>query len=150
MSSHAARGAYLLLVTVAADRDVEVGALGTIRFEHGTYVYVGSAMGGLEQRVVRHLRRDKRMRWHIDRLLDASDRVEALLVPSRIDVECELASLVEGIPGAVGIRHFGCSDCRCRSHLFRVSERIAACLRSSFPEPLRRVSGVSAGRKDDR
>jgi len=131
-------GAYLLLLHLDRPREVAVGALGTLPFDAATYVYVGSAMGGLEQRVARHLRDDKRPRWHIDRLLAAADRAEALLLPSPVRVECELAALVATLPDTAAVRGFGCSDCRCEAHLFRVSERSAACLRAAFPAHLRR------------
>lgn len=130
-------GAYLLLLRLNSPRDVAVGSLGTIRFASGTYVYVGSAMNGLEQRVARHLRDEKKVRWHIDHLLTSTDGVDALLVPSPVDVECELASFISSIPNASGVRGFGCSDCRCRSHLFHVPESAAACLRSLFRGPPR-------------
>lgn len=62
------RGTYILTVRLDSPRTVAVGALGTISFGAGTYIYAGSAMGGLDQRVSRHLRRDKPRRWHIDSL----------------------------------------------------------------------------------
>ena len=131
--SRGATGAYLLLLHMDGPREVTVGALGRISFARGAYVYVGSAMGGLEQRVARHLREEKRMRWHIDHLLAASDGVEAFLVPSPVDVECELAAFISAVPGASPVRGFGCSDCGCCSHLFHVPEAMADCLRSLFP-----------------
>ena len=126
-------GAYLLLVRMNEERDVTVGALGRMRFARGTYIYVGSAMGGLEQRVARHLRVEKKRRWHIDHLLASSDGVEALLVPSPVKVECPLASFVSSLPATVPVPRFGCSDCHCLSHLFHVSEAGERCLRSLFP-----------------
>lgn len=133
------KGAYLLLLHIGDERSVPIGSLGTIRFDRGTYVYIGSAMGGLEQRVARHLRHEKRIRWHIDHLTAVSDGVEALLIPSQTDVECDLASLIKSIPGATGVAGFGCSDCRCRSHLFLVPEQVVKCLCASFPDSLRRA-----------
>jgi Uri superfamily endonuclease len=138
-------GAYLLLVRLNEERDIAVGSLGPMRFPQGTHVYVGSAMGGLEKRVARHLREEKRMRWHIDHLLASADGVEALLVPSPVDVECELASFIESIPGASPTRGFGCSDCRCPSHLYHLPEAAADCLRSLFPHSLK----AENARQDD-
>lgn len=112
-------GTYILAIALDAGRDIEVGALGTLSFPAGTYCYAGSAMGGLDQRVSRHLSREKRVRWHIDRLTLAADSVEAFVSYPDPVPECALASMAEGCgmePFAPG---FGCSDCRCRTHLFR-------------------------------
>lgn len=68
------RGTYLLAVRLDSPRTVGVGALGDIRFDAGVYIYVGSAMGGLDQRVGRHLSGRKTLRWHIDYLTSVCDR----------------------------------------------------------------------------
>lgn len=67
------RGTYILVVRLDSPRDLRVGALGDIRFDAGTYIYAGSAMGGLDQRLSRHLSREKTIRWHIDYLTTACD-----------------------------------------------------------------------------
>ena len=53
------KGTYVLVIALGSDRDIRVGALGTFHFPKGTYCYTGSAMAGLDQRLSRHLRRDK-------------------------------------------------------------------------------------------
>ena len=73
-------GTYILEIALGSDTELEVGALGTLRFSAGEYCYVGSAMGGLDQRVSRHLSREKKVRWHIDRLTMAADSVDAYVV----------------------------------------------------------------------
>ena len=70
-------GTYILIITLGSDIVLDVGALGPLHFPKGLYCYVGSAMGGLDQRVSRHLSKDKKVRWHIDRLTMAADSVEA-------------------------------------------------------------------------
>ena len=111
-------GTYILLIALGSDTELEVGALGTLRFPAGTYCYVGSAMGGLDQRVSRHLSREKRVRWHIDRLTLAADSVEAYVSYPDYVPECTLASMAEGCGMTPFADGFGCSDCRCRTHLF--------------------------------
>jgi len=64
------KGSYILLIKLLKDSEIKVGSLGTISFKKGFYVYVGSAMGGLEQRINRHLRKNKKTFWHIDYLLN--------------------------------------------------------------------------------
>jgi len=113
------RGSYLLVLRVPRVVSVEVGALGQIRFPAGFYVYVGSAMAGLSARLARHRRRRKRMHWHIDWLASSARIVDTLPIRSSERLECDLARAMAGfasdrVPG------FGCSDCSCESHLFRM------------------------------
>ncbi|MDA1071819.1 MAG: DUF123 domain-containing protein, partial [Proteobacteria bacterium] len=64
-------GAYLLLFDLAAALDLgPVGRLGRVRLVPALYAYAGNAKGpgGLRARIARHLARDKRPHWHIDRL----------------------------------------------------------------------------------
>lgn len=108
-------GAYQLLIRLRLGRTLTVGALGRIDFQPGWYVYSGSARNGLAQRIQRHLRREKRMHWHVDHLLAVADGVEAFVSPGLDRSECELHA---GLPrGGTPIIGFGSSDCRCVSHL---------------------------------
>ena len=116
------KGTYAILMALGSDSVLDVGALGSILFPSGRYCYVGSAMGGLDQRISRHLSREKRARWHIDVLTLAADSAEAYESYPDPVPECELARMAEesGMePFAPG---FGCSDCRCRTHLFRADD----------------------------
>jgi len=118
------RGAYCLCIEVSADMEVSVGILGRITFPRGRYVYVGSALNSLEPRITRHMRTSEGTHnvthWHIDYLLRERavtlDRV--YYAESCERMECLIASGVaeHGEP-VVG---FGCSDCDCVSHLYRV------------------------------
>ena len=118
------RGSYCLCISVNQPRAVEVGALGTITFEKGLYVYVGSALNGIDSRVRRHLRTNRgdyrAIHWHIDYLLkqEGVEVVDVYVLHTVEREECRLASelLKLGRP----VRGFGCSDCRCVSHLYRV------------------------------
>ncbi|MFQ6053962.1 MAG: DUF123 domain-containing protein [Candidatus Bathyarchaeia archaeon] len=120
------KGAYCLCITVEGEVAVEVGALGRHTFTPGRYIYVGSALSGLEARVRRHLNTSrgapKAVRWHIDYLLrEPAVRVDAVYTHvSDERVECEIAAEVarRGVP----LRGFGCSDCRCESHLYKVED----------------------------
>lgn len=101
---------------------LNVGALGTLAFKPGLYAYVGSAQTNLEQRIKRHLRKEKRLFWHIDYLLDseATKVVKVLHKKAGKTEECTLARALseKGEP----VDGFGCSDCDCRSHLFRIGD----------------------------
>lgn len=114
-------GAYVLLVSLAEAGNIRVGKRHAQRFAPGLYLYVGSALGGLESRVARHLCRQKRLHWHIDYLLEVALVRQVFILPTRQRVECpiacHLATRFEAVPG------FGCSDCQCRSHLFFAGNR---------------------------
>jgi Uri superfamily endonuclease len=120
----ATKGAYCLCIKVREDMAVEVGALGVINFPEGEYVYVGSALNSLEPRVERHLLTStgdhKVTHWHIDYLLrePAATIQEVYVIETGMKLECSIAEKVaeNGQP----VRGFGCSDCRCVSHLYRV------------------------------
>ncbi|MEM3647735.1 MAG: GIY-YIG nuclease family protein [Thermoproteota archaeon] len=64
------RGSYILIILVGRNVWFKPGSLPRVRLPPGCYIYVGSAMGpgGFEKRVLRHLRKNKRTRWHIDYL----------------------------------------------------------------------------------
>jgi Uri superfamily endonuclease len=116
------KGIYALAIRLSEDVSVGVGALGMTYLRKGMYVYVGSGQANLEQRVRRHLRAEKRLFWHIDYLLSSpSAKIEkAFWMQGDKAAECAVAEELgeQGEP-AVG---FGCSDCRCTSHLFRVKD----------------------------
>ena len=119
-----AKGAYCICIEVGDDLRVEIGALGVIDFHKDRYIYVGSALNGLDSRVLRHLNTSKgvynAIHWHIDYLLrEESVSVEAVYVRlSDEKIECEIACKVSRYGS--GVKGFGCSDCKCNSHLFRV------------------------------
>jgi Uri superfamily endonuclease len=99
------------------------------------YAYVGSAMNGLEARTRRHLEGRGRKRWHIDYLMELAEDKEALLFPSDVDIECDLAARLRSLPGASEpLAGFGSSDCHCRSHLFRLDTQACSALRQAFSE----------------
>jgi len=112
-------GTYTLLVELAEDATVEVGALGEYALSAGWYAYVGSAFGpGGFSRVDRHRElaageRDAR-HWHVDYLLGhpAAELVADVRTAEQ-DVECAVARALPESP----IAGFGASDCDCASHL---------------------------------
>jgi Uri superfamily endonuclease len=111
-------GSYLLLMELPAPRNLMVGRLGSFRFPAGWYVYAGSALGGVEQRVARHLRLSDVRRWHLDYLKAEATVRQSFTFPGRERRECGLAAELLSRPGAaVPALRFGASDCRCPSHL---------------------------------
>ncbi|WP_338457675.1 GIY-YIG nuclease family protein [Methylococcus capsulatus] len=106
---------YQLDIVLTADARIIVGRLGEFLFPAGRYVYTGSACRNLAARIDRHLSRDKKLRWHIDYLLEV-ESAEVVGVRLFEDGECVVNQTTEGIVVAPG---FGASDCSsgCGSHL---------------------------------
>ncbi len=116
------KGIYILVMELRKDSKLRIGALGPVSFPKGFYAYVGSAMGGLEQRINRHLGKSKKLHWHIDYLLKKS-QIKKVIVKetSSKSEECRTAGMVKST-GGIPVLGFGCSDCRCQSHLFYFKE----------------------------
>lgn len=122
-------GSYLLLLQLDASITVNVGRLGRAKFQPGRYVYLGSALGpgGVAARLSRHLRPEKRMRWHIDYLTPVAPVTGAAGVYGMDRRECTWSHAVEAVPGASApVRGFGSSDCRngCTAHLWRLPDAL--------------------------
>jgi len=91
------KGVYALFILIKKDISVKVGALGVIK--------------------------KKKKFWHIDYLLTQRPvEIEKIICKeAKKEEECKLARALTkfGEP----IRGFGCSDCHCESHLFRIKEQ---------------------------
>jgi sugar fermentation stimulation protein A len=111
------KGTYCLVIRMDRPRSIAVGRLGTISFRPGYYVYVGSALAGLEARIGRHLSIRKRKHWHIDYLLEHGEiaGIRRIVSPERL--ECIIARRV-GKLSESPVRGFGSSDCSCETHLY--------------------------------
>ncbi len=113
-------GSYILWLQLTSRRTVAVGKLGEALFEPGTYGYVGSALGpgGVRARLGRHLRQEKRMRWHIDYLRAVATVRGAWVLYGKKRREHDLAQALLGFPGhKIPLDGFGASDCSCKTHL---------------------------------
>ncbi len=114
------KGIYCLIFKNRACK-IEVGKKGEFSFYPGFHIYVGSAMGpGGLKRVQRHINlsrnRDRNPRWHVDYLhLNPAFRLVSVVYAfTSARLECALASRV----GGDSVLGFGCTDCKCSSHLF--------------------------------
>jgi Uri superfamily endonuclease len=108
-------GAYALLISLPSPLAVKAGAR-TASLTPGLYLYCGSARGpgGLAARIARHMRREKRERWHVDQLTREGEVLGAFVFPG--GDECAINETLEALP--TPLEGFGSSDCRrCRSHL---------------------------------
>jgi sugar fermentation stimulation protein A len=111
------RGSYLLLMHLTRKRRLAAGGLPVTVLPPGHYIYVGSAMTNLSQRLARHRQRDKSPHWHIDYLTAKAGGVLSLPIRSSQRLECTIADTLSSVlePGPMG---FGSSDCSCPTHLF--------------------------------
>ncbi|MBL0699691.1 MAG: GIY-YIG nuclease family protein [Desulfosarcina sp.] len=75
-------------------------------------------MGGLTARINRHLRKEKKFHWHIDYLLKHSSIINIITGENNdgSKYQCRIARIL--IKNLDCIKGFGCSDCKCSSHLF--------------------------------
>ena len=110
------KGSYIILLELKKDKTIQIGKIGNIIFKKGYYVYIGSALNGLEQRINRHLRKHKKIRWHIDYLLQHVIIIDIFYKENDKKEECSLAKKFER--KLFSISNFGCSDCKCNTHLF--------------------------------
>lgn len=116
------KGVYVLIIQVTKDINVTVGALGRLLFKKGLYAYVGSAQNNLKLRVKRHLRKEKTLFWHIDYLLHNENTkiIEVFYHEASKKEECAIANKLS--KKGESARGFGCTDCNCGSHLFRIND----------------------------
>lgn len=117
------RGVYNLIIRFNRECAVRKVRGAVLLLEPGLYIYTGSARGSgstsLEQRVRRHLTRDKKQFWHIDRILHcrSAEVVAVVFAETRRDAECSVnAALTEDPHISTLGKWIGSSDCRCRSH----------------------------------
>jgi Uri superfamily endonuclease len=134
-------GIYTLILRLDRRREIRVGSLGSISFREGHYAYSGSARGtGGLKRVKRHLDvlggLNKSRHWHIDFILPLAVFEGMVVTYTAQDLECIIArrigAMLEPIPG------FGCTDCRCISHLHFSAdlEIMLAAVRGAHSDPV--------------
>lgn len=111
------KGFYILILHMEKETTITIGKLGTTPFPPGTYCYVGRAKTCLRQRIARHSRKTKSLRWHIDHLLPHVEIRSVFLLPLDSTTECALARQLMGKGGTPYPTRFGASDCRCPGHL---------------------------------
>jgi len=125
------KGAYILYLEVQQSLTLNIGILKRCLFPAGRYVYVGSALNGIEKRIARHRRiahqKTGKLHWHIDRLLAHP----AVRLTSKKALagrrECEVSRRIATRRGAaVPVLHFGSTDCKagCKAHLYRIDAGI--------------------------
>jgi Uri superfamily endonuclease len=102
---------------------IPAGKLKETEFEPGIYLYIGSARNSLSGRIARHLRKEKKMFWHIDYFLQKA-KIKEIWVRNNYFDECQILSEAKNsLKNSCFLsKKFGSSDCRCRSHLIYLPE----------------------------
>ena len=111
------RGTYVMFIRLR--KEVLLKKPRKMRLEKGLYLYVGSAWNSLTGRLSRHLKKEKKIHWHVDQLTIAGEVVAILALPG-LKVEREISEFLSG--RFESVRNFGSSDLPVRSNLFRVPE----------------------------
>ena len=119
-------GSYILILHLKRKKIISVGKLGKCSFPAGYYTYVGSALGpgGLAARLKHHMHSNATHHWHIDYLRPGARLAEIWISEYEEHLEHLWATMLSQLNKTV--RHFkgfGCSDCKCPSHLFHFPER---------------------------
>lgn len=112
---------YLVLFYLKRSQKLTVGSLGSIFFERGYYLYVGSyPYQSVEKRIQRHRLKKKKLFWHID-YFSSLATVRFLDYYLFSQPECRLARFLRQYYKYID--SFGSSDCHCSSHMFFVAEK---------------------------
>ena len=126
----ALKGTYTLLLACKRPFKLRIGKLGLANVEKGNYLYTGSALGtgavSLEQRVTRHRRRNKRVKWHVDYLTVHREIAIVNVICTETDrrLECQISQqILSDLNGKPIIQRAGASDCKCSGHLLSVRLR---------------------------
>lgn len=115
------KGVYTLIIRVKEGVRMCIGSLGVINMGKGFYAYTGSGLGrgalSLRGRILRHINKRKKLKWHIDYLTSSESSTIVGIIASQVDkkFECMVASTINLLTNF--IKGFGCSDCKCSSHL---------------------------------
>ncbi|PIJ61940.1 endonuclease [Mesotoga sp. H07.pep.5.3] len=111
------KGDYIVLLFLREAAEVS-SSKKKWHLESGYYLYVGSAMNSLTERVKRHLLEEKKKHWHIDFLREKAEVLAVLLLPTKTSKEEELSNLISNY--CIAVPGFGASDCKTDSNLYRV------------------------------
>ena len=142
------QGTYALIARLDRRSQVRVGALGEASLPQGYYCYVGSALAHLDKRLARHMASDKRLRWHIDYLLQKARVIWLVVIPGERRLECEFSQMVAALAHPPLVPGFGSSDCACKTHLHYFpqspAQEVLALAQELGPALLKRASSLRA------
>jgi len=116
------KGIYILEIYLKFPVKIDHEKFSKFKLKKGYYYYVGSAQKKLSSRLFRHLKKEKKIYWHIDYLtvnIAASIKKIYILPEANKNNECNMVALI--IANKLGVNSlpgFGNSDCnKCKTHL---------------------------------
>lgn len=117
------QGLYVLVLELKKSQRIKIAKLSETYFRSGSYLYLGRAKRGLKKRVERHLRKDKKLFWHIDYFLQRAEVMDVWIKVNFFD-ECLIAKQIRKFLKNSDIpqKKFGASDCHCPSHLLHLPD----------------------------
>lgn len=116
-------GIYFLVAKLKSKQRISAGKLPACVFKPGIYLYSGRAKRNLRGRLQRHLKKEKKLFWHIDYFLKKAEIKEIWVKYDFFD-ECQAVSQVKKLIKDADFPQmkFGSSDCLCHSHLIYLPE----------------------------
>lgn len=121
------RSSYSIILRLNSNKKLEVGSLGTIFLVKGFYVYNGSAYGtgGLASRIKHHVKKRKKLHWHIDYLTSDNEcKILRVIAFKKRNLERKVSLEMLREREFVGIPKFGSTDDKiARTHLFLISAK---------------------------
>jgi len=114
-------GSYVIMGELPGNVYVDVGAFGHFEMKTGRYFYCGNARGsgGLQARIMRHFKDEKKNFWHFDYVRPHLNLLCVWWCDARVS-ECDFCRHIGRVNNASHpILGFGASDCEndCPSHL---------------------------------
>ncbi|MEM3061511.1 MAG: GIY-YIG nuclease family protein [Candidatus Bathyarchaeia archaeon] len=126
------RGVYTIVLMLEKSLRIKIGRLGLKNFREGFYAYVGSGLGrgssSVLGRLRRHLKRGKKLFWHMDYLSSHKGVkiLEVFYAETDFKMECVLNNEIwKTLRRNFFIKGFGSSDCNCESHLTWIGNKIS-------------------------
>ncbi len=117
---------YVLVINLPKGVSTNIRSLGTVTFKPGTYIYIGSAnVKNPLARVLRHFKKNKKIKWHIDYLTTAPEvRIITAIVCYGLTEEAIYNIISHLVFASAVAKRFGSTDCRKHStHLFKLSRK---------------------------
>lgn len=124
------KGVYLLIIEIIKPLTITIRDM-RYKLEPGHFIYVGSAWGsgGLTSRIARHIKKDKKIHWHIDQVTStplSAVKTICFLPGAPSNYESKIARILstklDFIPG------FGSTDRRRDSSHFFICRTYIKCL----------------------
>ena len=111
------KGTYCLLIHLKQDSKITIGKLGEKNFTKRILYIRGLRLKLPKNPHTKTSREEKKIYWHIDYLLnnENTEIIEVIYTINDIKWECKIAATIAET--GIGVINFGCSDCKCNSHL---------------------------------